>query len=200
MAAKSLEDLTVDELRATAASLQSQASLFGLLVGDPRTRETVQRAIKTLKPELVIPEIDATDKVTKKIDELAEDNKKLRLEILQERVGQRLERERAAAATEFRLTEEDMKGVEALMVNKDKPEESIPSYRLAAQLYKAQRISAVPTPSTFVPPVFEMPEKGTWGKGIGNKAMLDKIALNEAWAALGELQGGKVPGLGAARA
>jgi hypothetical protein len=193
----SLEDLTVDQLRARAAQLESQAGLLQLLVGNPDTRETVQRALKKLRPELVIPEIDATDRVMKRLDEIVDDNKKLRGEILEKDIRGRLERERSGVQAKYKLNDEDMKGVEALMVDKENP---IPTYEAAAMVYRAQRVSAVPSPSTFRPPVFEMPEKELWGKGIGHKALLDRIALNEAWAAIGDLQSGKVPGLGAARA
>jgi hypothetical protein len=49
----------------------------------------------------------------------------------------------------------------------------------------------VPTHIGAKPPVFEMPEKDIWKGGIGNKQALDKIALNEAYAAWNEVVGAK---------
>jgi hypothetical protein len=37
-----------------------------------------------------------------------------------------------------------------------------------------------------------MPESDVWGKGIGNKQALDKIALNEAFSAWNDVTSGKV--------
>jgi hypothetical protein len=197
MPAPSLEDMTVDQLREHAAGLQSQAQLFAALTGNPETRETVQRALKKLNPKLSIPEIDAKDAVLAAVADSNKSIAELRQQILERDVRERLEREKGRAITEHHLSTEDVKGVEALMIDKENP---ISSYDIAAKLYKASRQSAVPTPVFVAPPTFTMPEKDIWGKGIGNRAMLDRIALNEAFSAWNEIKTGKVPGLGAALA
>jgi hypothetical protein len=192
-----LEDLTPDQLLATAKSFQSQATLLTQLTSNPETREQVQRALKKLNPSLVIPEIDAADRVLAVVKESTTRLETLENTIRERDIRDRLERARAGVQTKYKLTDEDMQGVEALMVDKDNP---IPSYDAAARVFLASRQSSVPTAISLQPPTFSMPEKDTWGKGIGNKAMLDKIGLNEAFNAYNELFSGKVPGLGSARA
>ena|SRR6266404_179038 len=191
-----LEDLTTDQLLAQAREFQNQAALLSQLTSNPETRETVQRALKKINPKLSIPEIDAKDAVLAVITEERTARQKLETQILERDIRERLEKDKSRVQTKHRLSEEDMKGVEALMIDKDAP---IPTYEAAAMVFKAQRQSAVPTPASFVPPVFEMPEKDVWGKGIGRPAILDKIALNEAYGAWNEIMSGKVAGLGAAR-
>jgi hypothetical protein len=39
-----------------------------------------------------------------------------------------------------------------------------------------------------------MPEKDVWGGGIGSPAKLNKIAMEQAFAAMNEIRGGKVAG------
>jgi hypothetical protein len=45
-----------------------------------------------------------------------------------------------------------------------------------------------------------MPEKEVWAGGIGSPAKLNKIAMDEAYNAMGEIMSGKVAGVGPARA
>ena len=98
--------------------------------------------------------------------------------------------------TRYGLTEEDMPKVEALITDKDNP---IPTYDAAARVYKASVQSATPTPAHFVPPTFQMPENDVWGKGIGNPAKLNQVAMEESYKAFNEIMQGKVAGLGGAR-
>jgi hypothetical protein len=66
-------------------------------------------------------------------------------------------------------------------------------------VYLASRVSATPTPASFQPPTYQMPEKDVWAKGIGSPANLNRIAMDEAYKAYGEIFSGKVPGLGGAK-
>lgn len=192
----SLEDLTTDQLLARARELEGSEATLRALSSHPKTRETVQRALKTLNPNLVIPEIDAKDSVRAEIQTEREERIKLQNQIQERDIRDRIERQKADVKTKYRLTDEDMTGVEALMIDKDNP---IPTYDAAARVYLASRQSATPTPASFAPPTFDMPEKDVWGKGIGNKAALDKIAMGQAFEAWNEITTGKVPGLGGAR-
>jgi hypothetical protein len=192
----SLEDLTTDQLLARARELESSHNVLQTLSTNPKTRETIQRALKTLKPDLVIPEIDAKDSLRGEIQTEREARQTLERSIQERDIRERLEKQRAAIQKQYKLTEADLPGVEALMIDKDNP---IPTYDAAARVYLASRQSATPTPASFSAPTYDMPEKDIWGKGIGNRAMLDKIAIGQAFEAWNELQTGKVPGLGAAR-
>lgn len=191
-----LEDLTTDQLLARARELEGSEATLRALTSNPKTRETVQRALKTLNPNLVIPEIDAKDAVLAQVGESNKRVEKLEQQIQERDIRDRIERTRAAVKDKYRLSDEDMTGVEKLMVD---PENPIPTYDAAARVYLASRQSSTPTPASFAPPTFQMPEQDVWGKGIGNKAALDKIAMGEAFNAWNEISSGKVPGLGGAR-
>jgi len=186
--AKSLEDLTVDELLAHAKRLEPAANLFQALQSDPGTRETLQRAIKKIAPQTSIPEIDARDAVSAEIKTERDARLALEQKIMERDIRDRLEKQRASIISKHSLSEADMAEVEKLMTREVDP---IPTYEGAALVYKASKQSATPTPASFQRPVFEMPEKDVWGAGIGNKAKLDRIGLNEAYKAMEELGLGK---------
>ena len=92
----------------------------------------------------------------------------------------------------YKLSDDDMKSVEKLMVKSDDNPEPIPYYDSAARLYLHSRQPSTPTPGSLAPPIYQMPDGKTWGKGIGNPAMLNKIAMDEAYRAFNEIHGGKV--------
>jgi hypothetical protein len=201
----SLEDMTVDQLLAHAKGLEPQANLLKALTADPATREAMQRLIKQKFPSTSIPEIDAKDSVRAEIKTERDARIALENKIREDEIRRRLTDQRKAVMSEHNLTEADMLEVEKLMTREV---DSIPTYNGAALVYKASRQSALPTPSTFVPPTFEMPDKDTWAGGMmsnapgggGTKARLDRIGMNEAYKAMNELFGGKVPGLGSNKA
>lgn len=189
----SLENMTTDQLLEFAQQTSASHNLLNTLMNDPDARPFIQRRLKALNPKLVIPEIDAVDAVTAQI--VAERGERLKLEQqLRERdVRDRLERERAKIKQTYGLSDADVIEVEKLMTAEHDP---IPTYDAAARVYKASLMTAVPTAASLRAPTYDMPETEVWGKGIGNKAALDKIAVNEAWAALNDIRAGKVAGLG----
>ena len=191
----SLEDLTTDQLLAHARNLESSHNLMQTLMKDPAAREMMQRGLKKLRPELSIPEIDAKDAIRAELDEERKERQALQKQITEDRVRARLESQRAAAKSTYKLTDADMAEVEKLMVD---PENPIPTYDAAARVHAASKQTATPTAAALRSPQFEMPENDVWGKGVGNKAALDKIAVNEAYAALSDIRAGKVAGLGPA--
>lgn len=193
----SLEDLTTDQLLAHARVTDGSHRLLNQLLSDPASREMVQRQLKKANPALVIPEIDAKDSVLAELGVERAARQKLEGEILQDKVRARLEGQRAAVKTKYQLSDADMIEVEKLMTDAENP---IPTYDAAARVHKASKASATPTFASIAPPTFDMPETDVWGKGIGNKAALDKIAMNEAYAALNDIRSGKVAGLGPASA
>ena len=186
----SLEDLTTDQLLHTARQTQASHDLLSSLLGNPETRATVQRAMKKLKPELVIPEIDVADQVAsaRKADE--ERIAKLERSIQEREIIDRIAAKRRAVQDKYRLTEADIAGVEKVMLGDEASGQApIPDYDSAARVYLASKQTATPTSVRAHAPVFEMPETDVWGKGIGNKAALDKIALSEAFKAFDEIGG-----------
>jgi len=195
-AVASLEDMTVDQLLAHAKGLETQKNTFQQLMQDPGIRETVQRGLKKLNPSLSIPELDARDSVREEIKTEREARIKLENDIRERDIRARLEKQRADIKSEFKLSDEEVLEVEKLMTREADP---IPSYRSAAQVFRAMSQSAKPTPAIYSAPTYDMPEKDIWGKGLGNKNALDKIAMTQAFDAWNEIASGKVPGLGAAK-
>lgn len=191
----SLEDLTTDQLLQRARQTESSHNLLNTLLQDPSSREMVQRTLKKSNPTMVIPELDAKDAVLAEVQKDREKIQALEAQILQRDVRERLERQREEIVSKYKLNPADINAIEALMTDEHNP---IPTYDAAARVHMASKQSAVPTPSSIHPPVFEMPEKDTWGKGIGNPAELNKIALTEAYNALNDIKAGKVPGMGPA--
>ena len=74
----SLEDLTTDQLLARARELEQQDVIVKRLMSDPEAREVVQRQLKKIDPKISIPEIDASDRFEKKLDEERQARLKIR--------------------------------------------------------------------------------------------------------------------------
>ena len=191
----SLEDLTTDQLLARARQLEAGANTLAALSANPETREGLQRLLKKANPKLSIPEIDAKDAVLGEVKTLSASLEKLQNQILERDVRDRIERQRADVKGRYKLSDEDLTEVEKLMIDKDNP---IPTYDAAARVFRASRTSATPTPAQFNPPTFQMPESDVWGSGIGNPSKLNRIAIEEAYKAFGEISSGKVAGMGPA--
>jgi hypothetical protein len=192
-----LEDLTVDQLLAHAKGTEGDAALLRQLAKNPETREIMQAAIKKMAPGTSIPEYDAKQQVRAEISAEREERLKLERKIMERDARDNVRDRRQAIKDKYKLSDTDVTAVEQMMVD-DK--EVNWTHDAAARVYLASRQSPTPTPATFSPPTYEMPEKDIWGKGLGNKAALDKIAMNVAFDAWNEISSGKVPGLGGAKA
>lgn len=191
----SLEDLSIEQLRELAGKAQAMEPSYNLvqqLSKDPEARNMFQRYLKKKNPNISIPEIDSEDRVMKALDDEKKEREKLAAQIQEDQIRQRVEAERARVKDKYRLSDDDMKGVEKLMVKADDNPEPIPYYDAAAKLFLAARTPSTPTPSSFSPPTYSMPEGKTWGKGIGNAAELNRIAMDEAYRAFNDIRGGKV--------
>lgn len=188
----SLEDLTTDQLLARARETESAHSLLHALTSNPETREQIQRAIKKINPKVSIPEIDSRDAVRDEIKVEREERIKLENSIRERDIRDRIEKQRASVMAKYKLSDADMLEVEKLMVSETDP---IPSYDAAARVFQASKTSATPTPASFAPPTFDMPDQDTWGAGIGNQSTLNKIGLSEAFRAFSDIKQGKVAGL-----
>src|SRR5208337_2063296 len=161
MPSKTLEDMTVDQLLAHAKSLEPKASFFDAINKNPETRETTLRMLKKVNPSLAIPEIDAKDAVMAAVGTQNENISKLERQIMERDARDNVRDRRAAIREKYKLTEDDVTNVEKMLV--DEKEVNL-THDMAARLYVAQRQSAVPTPASFMPPTYQMPEKDVWGK------------------------------------
>jgi hypothetical protein len=187
--------MTMDEVYAFARAAGDSHNLLGTLMRDPEARTAVQRQMKRLNPKLVIPEIDSVDAVTAEIKKRDEEIAELKKANLVRDAKDHILEARRAVAAKYGLTDADMIEVEKLMTAEVDP---IPSYDAAARVFRASQRDALPTSTEFAPPVFEMPEKDVWGAGIGKPAVLNQIALKEAYRAMNEVHQGKVAGVGPA--
>jgi hypothetical protein len=204
---KSLEDYSVDELLAYARVMEPQSNAFSALTKNPETRETIQRALKKLNPNLSIPEIDAKDAVRSELKVEVEKREALERRIMENEARDNVRERRAAIKAKYRLSDADVEGVEKLMVE-DKDVNW--THDAAARVYLAQRQSATPTPATLIAPTFSLTEgkDDKWAEGMmgnapgggGTRARLDRLGMNAAFEAWNEISGGKVPGLGSAKA
>jgi hypothetical protein len=70
----SLEGLNEEQVKGLAEQ-------FHGLLSDPKTRRTVQRALKELKPSTVFPELEVEDAVAKVTQDLTKTNEELRAEL-----------------------------------------------------------------------------------------------------------------------
>lgn len=187
MPAPSLEDLSHEQLLVLAKQQQGMADLANQLLSRPDTREMVQRAVKKLQPNLVIPELDTKDSTTAAIEGLREDNRKLEQRLIERDVRERVNENRATIKAKYGLSDADVLEVEKMMLD---PENAGMSHDAAARVYKASRTPSTPTPSAYKGPTsYQMPEKDIWAPGIGNKARLDRIALEQAHLAFAEVMG-----------
>lgn len=171
----SLEDLTTDQLLEVARLQEKLAS-------NPETRADYMRLVKKTNPSLAIPEIDMADKMEQRLAKESEARQNLEQKLAQKEAEERVARKRDKVKTDFKLSDDQLTQVEKLMTDK-----RIPDYETAAEFFQMSQRAAPPTPSTFMRPNVDMPDSAVWGRGLNNKAALDKIARDEAYKAWGEL-------------
>lgn len=182
----SLEDLTTDQLLEVARLQQTLST-------DPATRESYLRLVKQVNPKLSVPEIDVRDRVDAQLATEREKFQKLEEKFAQKEIQDRVEKARNGVKSKHGLSDDQLTQVEKLMTEKH-----IPDYDTAAEFFSMSQRTAVPTSTAFSRPSVDMPESAVWGKGIGNKAALDKIARSEAYKAWGEVFENSPNGLGRA--
>lgn len=186
---KSLEDLTVDELLAQAKAMQPVYELSRTLMNDPEARAALQQHTKRLQPQRHIPELEQREQIEAAIAAERKEREKLQQQMLERDIRERVERQRAEIKAKYGFSDDDVKAVEALMMDKDDP---IPSYSAAAKVHNASKQSAQPTSAVFEVPVYTMPDDEDWKAGYGNKQALNKIGLRKAYEALNEIRSGKM--------
>lgn len=187
MTTRSLEDLTTNELLEHAKKSDEGARLLNSLLSDPALRGDALRLLKKKNPAMAIPELDSTSGLEKRLEEETEARQKLEAQMREDQIRARIEKERVRVMSAYEFTEADMAEVEKIMTDKDAP---IPHYDAAAKVFRAQKVQATPTSHHLNPPMFEMPAKDVWGAGVGNKARLNKIGMEQAYAAWNEIHPG----------
>ena len=180
----SLEDLSHEELLKYTAGLQQSDALFAALLKSPDTREDTLRLMKKKNPNMILPELDGKDATMKALEEEREERKKLEARLLEKDISDRIEKQREQIKKEHEFTDADMLEVEKIMTDKDK---GVLNYAAAARVYKAERTPSEPTAFQVGSPTYDMPDAKVWAGGIGNKAKLDKIFMQEATAAVNEI-------------
>lgn len=179
----SLEDLSHEDLLKHTQALKASDDLFKTLLTSPDTRERTLRLMKEKNPNLVMPEIDASDRVMKAVEGEAKKREELEAKIMERDIKERIEKERARVKSTYKLSDADVLEVEKLMTDKDNP---IPNYDGAARVYKAARTPSEPTPMQIGAPTYDMPDGKVWAPGIGNMQRLNKIFLEEATRVVNE--------------
>lgn len=173
----SLEDLPIE-------TLAQIAQLNNAMANNPATRTDYLKLIKRISPNTVIPELDAAAPIMTALAEERSKREALEAKIQADEIRRNIQEKRAKTAKEHKLTDDQMVEVEKLMTDNQ-----IPNYDTAAQFYTMQRKAAVPTTHEVFNPGIQMPDENVWKPGIGNKAMLDKIARQQAYGALNEING-----------
>lgn len=183
----SLEDLTTDQLLAHTRALEAKNALYEPLMRDPSTRQEMLRLLRVKNPTMPIPELDVRAELDKKLDEERAKREALEQRLMSERIDRDISDQRTRVKSQYGLTDEDLAAVEKMMVD-----DKIGTWDGAAKVFKASRSQAVPTPSTISAPIYDMPSKEKWGPGVGNKVNLNRIAMKEAFAALDDINSGRV--------
>lgn len=152
----SLEGMTPDEIANLASLAKAQ-------MDNPRTRIHFLRNSKVVDPSLSIPEVDIPEGVNQmfaksqeQMQALAQENANLRLE-------RDIEKRREKLMQKHGLSETQVEEVEKMMLEKQ-----IASHDTAAEFYKSQQQSAMPTPSTYS--VNTMPKIDLKESGVRNMA------------------------------
>lgn len=187
MTTKSLEDLTTNELLEHAKKSDEGARLMNSLLSDPALRGDALRLLKKKNPAMAIPELDSTSALEKRLEDESTARQKLEADMRERDIRDRIKSERDRVIKTYDLTDADMAEVEKIMTDEKAP---IPHYDAAVKVYRAQKVQATPTSHLLNPPMFEMPTKDVWGPGVGNKARLNKIGMEQAYAAWNEIHTG----------
>lgn len=187
----SLEELPIEQVLQIARTAAPAAQLMDELVNDPATREEMLRLVKKHRPNLVIPEIDASDAVMGQVKATREELEKMREQLQRKELEAHLSAERRRVKEHYKLSDAELLEVEKLMVA---PEAPIPNYDAAARVFDASRQSAAPTPASLGSHTMDMPPMETWKGGVGDTSKLNQIALKEAYRALDEVKSGKAAG------
>jgi hypothetical protein len=137
----SLENLSI-EARDELAALAQQ------LADNPETRKEFLKMTKKVKPEIPIPELDIEEKTTMAVNRAEQRVQELEAKLKQKDALEELHRRRQAIVKKGLASEDDIEGIEKLMLEK-----KIADHETAAQYHEWMKQAAEPTPSGYNPNV-----------------------------------------------
>ena len=173
--AESLEDFTPEELAA-------MGRVYGQLVKNTKTRDTVLRATKVVAPDTSIPELDVMDKVATAISPHLKEIETMRQERLKEKVEARIESDRAGLR-EKGFSKDEISAVEKIMVEK-----KIPDYGTASEYFRMQAKTAPVTPANWTNPT-RLPFDKEKTKAAGG---FKNFFKQDAHQAIDDIRSGKI--------
>jgi hypothetical protein len=169
----------------SAEDRDNLASLAHKLANDPATRPMFLRMTKKVAPNTPIPELDLIDAANAAFRTRDEKIAGLEKTILEGEAKGNIEKRRADLKEQgFSIT--DIEGMEKWMV-----ENQVPNYKTAAEFFKLQKQSVVPTPYN-ISMTNELPKDALEVMKKGGKAALVNHARREASKAIDDLRSGKV--------
>lgn len=180
MAEKTLEQYSPEEVQQMAATYQT-------LLNNPQTRDMALRLTKHVNPALSIPEIELKDATAAALKSRDEKIAELEAKQLAQEARDRIDRERRA------LRDEGFSADEITAVEKVMTDEHIPSYATAATYFRNARQVAQPTPATgeAQSTTYDLPAEALASMKAGKQG-LKKFALQQAEAAMSEIQSGRI--------
>jgi hypothetical protein len=153
---RSLEDLTVPELLATARAATEKSQLFDTILSDPATRKEALALVKKRNPNMPIPELDAENAASSRRRRRAQGAPEARGPHARERDARAHRRAAHDRHDKYKLTDADLLEVEKIMTDETAP---IPHYDAAVKVWRAQKSQAVPTSRTSRPPCTKCPRR-----------------------------------------
>lgn len=153
------------------------ATLAKGLSDNPKTRQQFLGLMKTADPNLNIPEFDIPMRIANGVQPYVDKIEKLERENAEREIRDTIRSRRRAIMDKNHLSEDDVKEVEKLMIEK-----GISNHETAAEFFVSQKRSATPTPTAFSQPNMPKPDlKGMglninqWARGEATNAISDLI-------------------------
>lgn len=176
MTRPSLESLSTEDI-------ENIVGIASELQSNKETREGYLRLIQKIRPQAVIPEIDAQDKVLQELKTEREARESLEKKMMERDAKENIDKAKASALKKFNLRDEDGDALDKLIVEK-----KIGSYESAAEFYSLSRAAAEPTPHSVTGNngSYQLPSED-WSKAMGNPALATKIGRDVAAKAIDEV-------------
>jgi hypothetical protein len=147
------------------------ASLMQTLAESPDTREDILRLTKKVKPGLNIPEIDLKDSTNLALQQVRQENEKIRAELKSRDAQAELEKRRKTLVKKGLVSnEDDIEAVEKIMIEK-----GIPNHETAAEYHQFMKQAAKPTPTGYNPSAVRQFDLGKFWKDPRGAAQQEAV-------------------------
>jgi hypothetical protein len=147
------------------------ASLMQTLTESPDTREESLRLIKKVKPGLNIPEIDIKDSTNLALQQVRQENERIRAELKSRDAQAELEKRRKTLVKKGLVSnEDDIEAVEKIMIEK-----GIPNHETAAEYHQFMKQAAKPTPTGYNPSAVRQFDLGKFWKDPRGAAQQEAV-------------------------